>query len=157
MRRSSGRALADAGASRIVAGTRALSDIAFREALAAELPDRVVVAVDVRDREVLTRGWQAGTGRRVEELARELSALPLAGLLVTAVHKEGALGGIDAPLYRELRAITALPIFASGGVTTMDDLAQLRDAGCHAAVIGMALYHPESKLDGTAVAKEFSG
>lgn len=151
------RALIDAGASRIVVGTQALSDVTFREAVAAAFPGRVIVAVDVRDREVLTRGWQAKTGRLVGELAKELSALPLGGLLVTAVHKEGALDGIDAPLYRELREATPLPIFASGGVTTRDDLARLREAGCFAAVIGMALYHPESKLDGAAVAKEFSG
>jgi phosphoribosylformimino-5-aminoimidazole carboxamide ribotide isomerase len=148
--------LFDLGVERIVVGTRALEDTAFRDALVEAHPDRVIIAVDVREREVLTRGWAQGTGRAIGALVDELSPLAIGGLLVTAVHREGALGGIDAPLYRELCAKTSRPIFASGGVTTIDDLAELRQAGCKAAVIGMALYAAGSKLDGRAVAEEYA-
>ncbi len=148
------RELLELGASRVVVGTRAIEDARFCEWIAHEHPGRVVVAVDVRDREVLVRGWQAGAGRDVRELAKELDRLPLAGLLVTAVHLEGKLGGVDAALYRELGDVTRLPIVASGGVGKHDDLAELSQAGCHAVVIGMALY--TGALDARRVAEEYA-
>jgi phosphoribosylformimino-5-aminoimidazole carboxamide ribonucleotide (ProFAR) isomerase len=140
------------GAKHVVVGTRAVEDVRFREWIAHEHPGRVVLAIDVRDREVLVRGWQQGAGRDVRELAAELDPLPLAGLLVTAVHLEGRLGGVDAALYRELAKVTRLPIVASGGVGRHEDLAELAGAGCSAAVIGMALY--TGALDARRVAEE---
>lgn len=133
-------ALLDLGAERVVVGTRAVEDPAFRAELAARRPGRVVVAIDVREREVLVRGWAEGAGRHVTDLAKELATLPLAGLLVTAVHLEGALGGPDVKLYQELRDVTAAPLFASGGIRSLGDLEELEAAGCVGAVIGMALY-----------------
>lgn len=138
------------GAERVVVGTRAVEDPAFRSALATRHPGKIVVAVDVRGREVLVRGWAEGAGQPVTALAAELAALPLAGLLVTAVHKEGALEGPDVALYGELRKVTRAPIFASGGVSTLEDLARLEEVGCEGAVIGMALY--TGALDPTEVA-----
>ena len=70
----------------------------------------------------------------------ELSALPLAFVLVTAVHVEGSLSGVDAPLYTELAELTSLPLVASGGVGALGDLEALAATGVHGAVIGMALY-----------------
>jgi len=142
------------GATRVVVGTRAVEDPRFCEHVASTHPGRVVVAIDVRDREVLVRGWQRGAGRDVRELAAELDRLPLAGLLVTAVHKEGTLGGVDEALYRELAQITRLPLVASGGVGGDDDLARVAEAGCAAAVIGMALY--TGAIDGRGVAARWS-
>lgn len=145
--------LFDVGAERVIVGTRAIEDSAFRNEVVQAFPGRVVIAADVREREVVTRGWAARTGRPITELARELDSLPIGGILVTAVHREGALGGADAELCRELAEVTRAPVFASGGVTTMDDLARLRDAGGAGAVIGMALY--TGALDGRAVAREY--
>ncbi len=143
----------DRGADRVVVGTRAVEDSVFREELARRFPDRVVIAVDVREREVLVRGWAEGTGKSIYALATELAGLPLAGLLVTAVHKEGRLGGPDVDLYRTLDAEPELSITASGGVSTSADLKALRDAGCDGVVIGMALY--TGALDPRAVAAEY--
>ena len=145
--------LLDVGAERVIVGTRAIEDVAFREEVVNAFPQRVLIAADVREREVVTRGWAARTGLRITELAKELDPLPIGGILVTAVHLEGALGGADAELCRELAQVTRAPIFASGGVTTLDDLARIRDAGGAGAVIGMALY--TGTLDGRAVAQEY--
>ncbi|WP_394827534.1 HisA/HisF-related TIM barrel protein [Pendulispora albinea] len=145
--------LFDAGAERVIVGTRAIEDPAFREDVVRAFPGRIVVAADVRDREVVTRGWAARTGLSIASFALELGALPIGGILVTAVHREGALAGADTALCQELTQVTAAPIFASGGVTTLDDLARLRDAGGAGAVIGMALY--TGALDGRAVAREY--
>jgi len=145
--------LFEVGAERVIVGTRAVEDAAFRNEVAQAFPQRIVVAADVREREVVTRGWAARTGRPIADFAKELDELPLAGLLVTAVHREGALGGADAELCEELVRVTRIPIFASGGVTSMEDLGRLRDAGGAGAVIGMALY--TGTLDGRVVAKEY--
>ncbi len=142
----------EVGAERVVVGTRAVEDAAFRAELARMHPGRVVVAVDVRSREVLVRGWTRGSGREVTDLARELDGLPLAGLLVTAVHCEGTLAGPDVALYEALRASTRIPLVASGGIASPADLRSLAAVGCSSAVVGMALY--TGALDPRAVAAE---
>lgn len=146
--------LLEAGAARVVVGTRAIEDPAWLEAEAERFPERLVVAADVRQREVVTRGWTAGSGEALATVLSRLDALPLAGLLVTAVHREGRLAGPDLELVRECLSATALPLTASGGITTLNDLRALRRAGASAAVLGMALY--TGALDPDTVASEFT-
>lgn len=141
------------GAARVIVGTRAVEDRAFREEVAHALPDRVVLAFDVRGTDVLVRGWQGSSGRDVYALLSEIEALPLAGVLVTAVHREGRLAGTDDALFGDVARATRHRVHASGGVTTLDDLRLLQKAGVGAAVIGMALY--TGALDARAVAEEF--
>ncbi|MFO0547460.1 MAG: 1-(5-phosphoribosyl)-5-[(5-phosphoribosylamino)methylideneamino] imidazole-4-carboxamide isomerase [Polyangiaceae bacterium] len=143
------------GARAVVVGTRAVEDPAFAESLANRFPNQVVVALDVRGTRVVTRGWAAETALDIDDALAQLAALPLAGVLVTAVHVEGALAGIDAPLYERVRAATRQRIIASGGVTTLADLEALDALGVEAAVIGMALY--TGALDGAVVARRFGG
>jgi phosphoribosylformimino-5-aminoimidazole carboxamide ribotide isomerase len=146
-------ALLPAGAARIVCGTRAVEDPAWLAAAAARHPGRVVVAADVRGREVATRGWAGRSGRDVFRLLDALAPLPLAGLLVTAVHREGRMAGPDLSLVRALAARTRIPLLASGGIGGVDDLRRLQEAGAAEAVVGMALY--TGALDPRAVAEEF--
>src|SRR5215213_7754749 len=87
------------------------------------------------------------------DVVEELSALPLGGLLVTAVHKEGQLGGTDLPLMEDVVESSTFPVYASGGVTSMQDLRALEHRGLAGAVIGMALY--TGALDPVVVAGEF--
>lgn len=143
-----------AGVAKVVVGTRAVEDRAFREAMATKYPNRLVLAADVRGTQVVTRGWQSTTPLTLEALLEEVRPLPLAGVLVTAVHVEGQLSGIDLPLMRSAAAHSRAPLIASGGVTTMEDLRQLASVGVHAAVIGMAIY--TGRLDALALAQEFS-
>jgi phosphoribosylformimino-5-aminoimidazole carboxamide ribotide isomerase len=142
------------GAARVVVGTRGVEDQAWLERVAARFPERVVLAADVRGRAVVTRGWATQTSLDVTELLARVASFPLAGVLVTAVHVEGQLQGTDVALFKDVIAKTRLPIIASGGVTTADDLRSLQSTGCRAAVIGMALY--TGRLDAPATAQEFS-
>jgi phosphoribosylformimino-5-aminoimidazole carboxamide ribotide isomerase len=82
-----------------------------------------------------------------------LNALPLAGVLVTAVHREGRLQGTDLPLMEDVAEAAAFPVYAAGGITTLDDLRALDHRGVAAAVIGMALY--TGAIDPRAAAGEF--
>jgi phosphoribosylformimino-5-aminoimidazole carboxamide ribotide isomerase len=141
------------GAARVVVGTRGVEDAAWLERVATAFPNRVVLAADVKGRAVVTRGWAAQTSLEVTALLERVRPLPLAGVLVTAVHLEGQLQGTDVGLFRDVVAASAVPVIASGGVTTADDLRALQSTGCHAAVIGMALY--TGRLDAPAIAREF--
>lgn len=133
-------ALLEAGADRIVVGTRALDDPEWLSALAHRHPGRVMVAADTRDRMVLRKGWTEASGLGVADFLGSLANLPLAGALATDVGQEGRLAGIDrASVANTLRA-ASMPIWISGGVTTLDELEYLAEAGAAGAVLGMALY-----------------
>lgn len=142
------------GARRVVVGTRAIEDSRWLEAMARRFPSTLVVAADVQGREVVTRGWQAKAGLTVDALLDRIEALPLAGVLVTAVHLEGRQQGTDLALFEAVVSRSRHAVIASGGVTSVGDLRALSTAGCAAAVIGMALY--TGRLDPKLVAQEFS-
>ncbi|HEU5220040.1 MAG TPA: 1-(5-phosphoribosyl)-5-[(5-phosphoribosylamino)methylideneamino] imidazole-4-carboxamide isomerase [Gemmatimonadales bacterium] len=145
--------LAD-GAEQVVVGTRALEDRAWLDRTAAEFPGRIILAADVRDRRVVVDGWARELSIDPVSLLAELGGVPLAGFLVTAVHREGRLGGTDLALMAAVARETSLPVHASGGITTMEDLSALADAGCAGAVLGMSLY--TGALDPRAVAEEYA-
>lgn len=146
------RWLAD-GAECVVVGTRAIEQPEWLAAIASEFPGQVTVAADVRERRVVTHGWERTHRRDVEDVIDELNDLPLAAVLVTAVHREGQLRGTDIFLMEDVAERSEHPIIASGGITTMNDLRTLADRGIAGAVIGMALY--TGVLDARAVASEF--
>lgn len=147
-------ALLAAGAERVIVGTRALEEPAWLEELAGLHPGRIVVAVDVRDDAVVTHGWVRRLPVPIRDVADRLRGLPLGGLLITAVHVEGRLTGPDLTLVATIVRGASVPVIASGGIATMDDLRCLAAAGAARAVIGMALY--TGALDARAVAEEFS-
>ena len=142
------------GAGGVVIGTRAVQDQDWLAELAHANPGEIIVALDVRERRVVTHGWAETTGRNVVDLVEELGALPLAGVLVTAVHKEGRLEGTDLPLMEDVAEAAPFAVIASGGITTLHDLRALEERGVAAAVLGMALY--TGALDPWVVAEEFS-
>jgi phosphoribosylformimino-5-aminoimidazole carboxamide ribotide isomerase len=144
--------LAD-GARRVIVGTRALEDSDWLTEMSGRFPNALIVAADVRDRRVVTRGWSRSLPLDVLDAVEELNALPLAGVLVTAVHREGQLRGTDLPLMEDVVEAASFPVYAAGGITTLDDLRALAHRGVAAAVIGMALY--TGAIDPRAAAGEF--
>ena len=142
------------GAEWVVVGTRAIDDPDWIAGLADAHPGQVIVAADVRERRVVTQGWARTTGRDVDDVVEELNDLPLAGILVTAVHREGKMEGTDLPLMERVAEACRFPLIASGGITSISDLRALQHRGAAAAVIGMALY--TGVLDPREVAEEFA-
>jgi phosphoribosylformimino-5-aminoimidazole carboxamide ribotide isomerase len=132
--------LLDVGAANVVVGTRALEEPAWIEAQAARFPNRLIVATDVRAGRLAVRGWRSVIAGDVEEAIRRLSALPIAGLLVTVVDVEGSLAGPSLELIERAVMVSQCPVIASGGVGSVDDLRALAERGASAAVVGMALY-----------------
>jgi phosphoribosylformimino-5-aminoimidazole carboxamide ribotide isomerase len=89
----------------------------------------------------------------VIDAVETLNAYPLGGILVTAVHREGQLQGTDLPLMEDVAEASHFPVFAAGGVSSMQDLRALEHRGIAGVVIGMALY--TGALDPVVVAGEF--
>lgn len=146
--------LLEEGADRVVLGTRGVEDPRWLEEMADRSPGRLVLAADVNDRTVVTRGWAKQTTRTVLDLVDALRDLPLAALLVTAVHKEGRMQGADLALMADIVDVAPWPVLASGGVGSMQDLRSLEDRGVAATILGMALY--TEALDPRVVAEEFA-
>jgi phosphoribosylformimino-5-aminoimidazole carboxamide ribotide isomerase len=146
--------LFEAGAARVIVGTRALEEREWIAELAARHPGEIVVACDVRERRITTRGWTRTLPLDILDVAEELNSYPLGGLLVTAVHREGMMQGTDLPLMEDVVETSHFPVFASGGVSSMQDLRALEHRGLAGVVIGMALY--TGALDPGAVAAEFA-
>lgn len=145
--------LLELGAARVVVGTRALEEPDWVEALAARHPGALVVAADVKERRIVTRGWARTLSRDVLDVVEELNALPLAGVMVTAVHKEGQMQGPDYFLIEDVVEACAHPLIASGGIGGARDLRELAERGVAASVVGMALY--TGALDPRQTAEEF--
>lgn len=132
--------LLEGGVDRIVVGTRAVDDPEWLSALAAAHPGRVMVALDTRDGRILRKGWTETSQLDVARYLPGLADLPLAGILNTDVGREGRLQGIDREASGDVIAASPHPVWASGGVTTSDELAFLEEAGAAGAVLGMAIY-----------------
>jgi phosphoribosyl-ATP pyrophosphohydrolase len=124
----------DAGATRVIIGTAA------SEELLTELPpERVIVALDARDGQVVTHGWRQETGNEVIESVRRFAGL-CGGFLVTFVEREGRMGGTDLDLARRVvEAAGEAKVTIAGGVTTTDEVMELDRLGADAQV-GMAIY-----------------
>jgi len=141
------------GASRVVVGTRALEEPEWLAEVAEDFPGQLIVAADVRDRRLVTHGWARTLPADILDFTEELNGLPLGGLLVTAIHREGQMRGVDLPLMEDVAEASDVPVLASGGVATVRDLRALAHRGIAGVVIGMALY--TGALDPREVAGEF--
>jgi phosphoribosylformimino-5-aminoimidazole carboxamide ribotide isomerase len=142
------------GAAHVVLGTRAIEEFDWLAATAETFPGELIVAADVRNRRVVTRGWERILARDILDVVAELNGLPIAAIMVTAVHREGQLRGTDLPLMEDVAETSEFPVYASGGVTTLADLRALEDRGVAGAIVGMALY--TGALDPWVVAEEFA-
>ena len=127
----------DAGADRVMVGTAALT-AGFLEDAVGRFGDSLVVAVDVREGQVVVEGWTEVSAFTPAELAVRCAALGVARLLATSATRDGSLAGPDLSLVEEVGA-AGIPVLAAGGVASLDDVRALRSAGCEGAVVGSAL------------------
>lgn len=137
----------DLGVSRAVLGTLAAEQPDVVAACIARWgADAVAVALDARDGQVMTRGWQQESGTTAADLGKRLAALGARHALYTDVSRDGALTGVNVTATVQLAKDTGLQVIASGGVSTLGDIVALKESGAVAgAVLGTALY--EGLLD----------
>ena len=137
--------LLDAGAARVVVGTAAVENPALVGELCAAHPGRVAVGLDARGREVAVRGWTEVSGRDLVELAVAFAETGVAALVVTEIGRDGTMTGPDVGQLRAVLEATDVPVVASGGVGTIDDLRTLATlrVGTRAlagVIVGRAIY-----------------
>jgi phosphoribosylformimino-5-aminoimidazole carboxamide ribotide isomerase len=136
------QALAAVGVARVLVGTAAFGSIPLEDFVAA-LGSRLVVAVDVADGLVRTRGWLGDSGLKPADALDRCRAAGVARILCTAIDRDGTLAGPDLELVRAVRARFAGSLLAAGGIRDVRDIEAVRDAGADGAVVGRAW------LDGT--------
>jgi phosphoribosylformimino-5-aminoimidazole carboxamide ribotide isomerase len=136
----------DRGVDRVILGTAAVQEPSIVEAVSDTHPGSVVVSLDAKDGEVVVEGWTESTGLDPATAATRYADLGASAILFTDVDVEGRLEGVATEPVRELAAAVDLPVIASGGVATVDDVLALRDAGAAATVVGSALYEGQFSL-----------
>jgi phosphoribosylformimino-5-aminoimidazole carboxamide ribotide isomerase len=130
-------ALVTAGVARVIVGTAAFEGDLDR--FVKVLGKKLVVAVDVRDGEVRTHGWERSGGLTVDEAVDRCRAAGVPRLLCTAVDRDGTLTGPDLELLQRVAHAFRGPVLAAGGIRSRDDLAALESIGLEGAVVGRAL------------------
>jgi phosphoribosylformimino-5-aminoimidazole carboxamide ribotide isomerase len=133
------------GVERVILGTRALLDPAGCEAMCRRFPGRICLGIDARQGRVAIQGWEQESGQSALELARKCAAWPLAAIIYTDISRDGMLEGPNVEATAQLAAAVSVPVIASGGVTTQEDIARLVERGLYGCIIGRALY--EGRLD----------
>lgn len=137
----------NAGVSRVVLGTAALTDRAFLEQACQEFPRRIVLGLDARDGRVAVKGWTTVSDVKAIDLLKGLSGCAIAAVVYTDIARDGMLNGPNLPALREISGFSSFPVIASGGFTCLEDLRAVRSIGpkIEGAIIGKALY--DGKLD----------
>jgi len=132
----------DKGLARVILGTVAVENPALVREAAQAFPGRVAVGIDARGGRVATRGWAEETDVMATDLARSFEDAGVAAIIYTDIERDGAMQGPNLAATAALARAVSIPVIASGGVASLDDLIALRDcgAGLNGAISGRALY-----------------
>ncbi|MFO0422844.1 MAG: 1-(5-phosphoribosyl)-5-[(5-phosphoribosylamino)methylideneamino]imidazole-4-carboxamide isomerase, partial [Planctomycetia bacterium] len=146
------KAYAEAGVARLVVGSVAIEQPALLEELATALPSRIVLGLDARDGRVAVRGWLETSPLTAVAVARRHEGLPLAGIVYTDIATDGMLAGPNLAALEEMIRAVKLPVVASGGIATVEDLRQVARIGADGCIVGRALYDGGLSLADAAIA-----
>jgi phosphoribosylformimino-5-aminoimidazole carboxamide ribotide isomerase len=130
-----------AGLRRVILGTAAVENPDFVREVARAYPGQVAVGLDARGGKVATRGWALETEATVTDLALAYEDAGIAALIYTDISRDGAMQGPNVEATADLARAVTIPVIASGGVSSLEDLARLKATGVVAgAIVGRALY-----------------
>ena len=142
----------EAGVTRCIIGTAAIEHPELVKEACRAFPGQIAVGLDAKDGFVATRGWVETSALTAAEVALRMRDMGVATLIYTDISRDGAEQGTNLDLYRELSKIEGLAVTASGGVSSIEELRQLKAIGTQAAILGKALY--TGRLDLKTVMKE---
>ena len=134
------------GVERLVIGTKAQKDPDWLSAICKEFPERIVIGLDARSGMVATDGWLQTSDTPASELAKRYSKLPIAGIVYTDITRDGMLKGPNLEALKDIIDAVDVPVLASGGVTTSEDVTEIAKLGAAGCIIGRSLYEGKMTL-----------
>ena len=129
-----------AGLDRVILGTAAVKDREFLGKAVTKYGEKIAVGVDVRDGFVAVKGWTENSALHFMDFCREMETIGVKTLICTDISRDGAMRGTNREMYRELSETLRLQITASGGVSSLEDVENLRKLNLYGAIIGKAYY-----------------
>jgi phosphoribosylformimino-5-aminoimidazole carboxamide ribotide isomerase len=146
--------LLDIGLERVIIGTKAVSDFEWFSEMAEKFSGKIVLGLDARGSKVATHGWTQDSPHNLLEFAAEAAKLPLAAIIYTDITKDGMMTGPNLERTKALVEAVAVPVVASGGVNTIEDIKKLAEFSPEAVIIGRSLYEGTLKLSDAIKAAE---
>jgi len=134
-----------AGIDRVILGTAAATDGGLLRTAVKEYGGKIAVGADIKNGVIAIRGWLESGGCDIYSFCEKMQGVGVKTLICTDIGFDGALKGTNRPLYKELQSRYDMDIVASGGVSTVDDIEELKKYGVYGAIIGRAYY--EKKID----------
>ena len=142
--------LCDAGVARVVVGTMAVESPELLKELITRFGEKICVGIDARDGQVMTRGWEEGTRISAVDLAGNVASAGIKRIVYTDIARDGMLTGPNVEQTVAVARAAKVPVTASGGVSSLDDIKRLRDAGeplLDSVIVGKALYEQKFRLE----------
>lgn len=133
----------DLGVDRVILGTVAKENPSLVGEACQRFPGRIVVGIDARDGLVAVRGWAEVTTKRAEDLAREMEGLGVSAIIYTDIARDGMMQGPNLEATRSLAEAISIPVIASGGVSSLEDilrLLEIESSGVEGVITGKAIY-----------------
>ena len=134
------RTYLEAGVDRVILGTAAVTDEDFVRAATAEYGERIAVGADIKDGKIAIKGWTEKSELDAMEFCEKMQKIGVRTVICTDISKDGAMMGTNHELYRTMSETLSMQIIASGGVSSIDDVARLTSLGIYGAIIGKAYY-----------------
>jgi len=128
------------GVDRVILGTAAVEDRDFLTAAVKAYGDKIAVGADVRDGYIAIKGWMQKSAVTLDEFLTDMQSLAVKTVICTDISKDGAMKGTNLDLYKYIASNYTLNLTASGGVSTINDVKNLRQIGIYGAIIGKAYY-----------------
>lgn len=128
------------GVFRVILGTAAVQNPEFLKEMVQKYGEKIAVGVDIKDGMVAVKGWTELSQESCFDFCEKLEKIGVKTIICTDISKDGLLAGTNMELYKEMSGKFSVDIVASGGVTTLEDVAQLQKMRLHGAILGKALY-----------------
>jgi phosphoribosylformimino-5-aminoimidazole carboxamide ribotide isomerase len=139
--------LLDLGIERVIIGTKAVTDFDWFSQMAQLFAGKIALGLDARGSKLATEGWMKEQPLTVLDFAAEAAKLPIAAIIYTDITKDGMMAGPNFEMTKALADAVNIPVVASGGINTIDDLKKLKELGSiDAAIVGRALYEGSISL-----------
>ena len=134
------KAYLDRGVDRVILGTAAVTDRAFLSEAVSKYGEKIAVGADVRDGYIAIKGWLRKSEIKLDDFLSDMQNIGIKNIICTDISKDGAMKGTNLALYSELAKKYSVDLTASGGVSSIDDIKNLRELNLYGAIIGKAYY-----------------